>query len=83
MSQYVLHCRYDRLIRLLISRLLLNTAGSKCAIDVVIEGPPMRTSWYDLWGAAVITVAVCARFGKDGVAAKIGIEFLLYSSSRS
>lgn len=59
----------------LLSRLIPNVARDECAIDVVIEGPPIRADWYDLWGAAAIVVAVCARRGKDGVFAKTGIEF--------
>lgn len=46
----------------------------------MIEGPPIKASWYDLWGAAAIIVAVCARLGEDGVVTRTGIE--LSPSSR-
>ncbi|CAF9934809.1 hypothetical protein IMSHALPRED_009842 [Imshaugia aleurites] len=41
---------------------------SECAIDVVIDGPPARANWYDIWGSAVMVVAMCARFGMSGSA---------------
>lgn len=47
--------------------LIESTVTAKCTIDVMIAGPPVRANWYDLWGAAVMVVAMCARFGRAGV----------------
>ena len=43
------------------------TAIAQCVIDVMIDGPLVRANWYDIWGSAVMNVAMCARFGKSGV----------------
>ncbi|CAD6592624.1 MAG: hypothetical protein ASARMPREDX12_006283 [Alectoria sarmentosa] len=42
-------------------------AIAQCVIDVMIDGPLVRANWYDIWGSAVMNVAMCARFGKSGV----------------
>lgn len=47
----------------------------ECAIDIVIDGPPIQTNWYDLWASAVAIVAMCVTKGKDGVAAVKGKFF--------
>ncbi|KAM0806155.1 hypothetical protein BDR22DRAFT_883884 [Usnea florida] len=43
------------------------TPRLQCSIDVVIDGPEIKTSWYKLWSAAASIVAVCASDNKDGV----------------
>ena len=50
-------------------------AHTGCAIDIVIDGPPVQARWYDIWGAANAIVAVCARQGRDGVSAAISMGF--------
>lgn len=40
----------------------------------MIDGPPIRFTWYEIWGAAVMIVAMCGRFGKDGVSAVVGMN---------
>ena len=45
----------------------------ECAIDVVIDGPEIKTSWYQLWSAAASIVDVCASDNKDGVSTITGI----------
>lgn len=34
---------------------------------MIIDGPPVRAIWYDIWGSGVMVVAMCARFGRSGV----------------
>ncbi|KAF6220320.1 hypothetical protein HO133_003452 [Letharia lupina] len=42
-------------------------SSAQCVIDVIIDGPPVRAIWYDIWGSGVMVVAMCARFGRSGV----------------
>ena len=59
------------------------TAIAQCAIDVMIDGPPVRANWYDIWGSAVMIVAMCARFGKSGVSSGKGMKsFLLFGAAQ-
>lgn len=56
------------------SSLIESTANAQCAIDVTMNGPPVRANWYDIWGAAVMVVAMCARFGRSGVSSGTGTK---------
>lgn len=58
--------------------IIADTANSDFSVhnDVVIDGPTVRANWYNIWGAAVMVVAMCARFGKSGVSSATCMNFL-------
>lgn len=64
----------------LYNALIQPTASAQCVIDVIIDGPPVRAIWYDIWGAGVMVVAMCARFGRSGVSSATGMKHSLLSS---
>lgn len=42
------------------------TASQRCKVTVDIDGPPMLSRWYDVWGAACSAVGVCTVAGEEG-----------------
>lgn len=46
------------------TRLNISTANGDCSIALLIDGPPVPLTWYEIWGAAVAVAGMCVPTGK-------------------
>ena len=51
-----------------VNTLTASVASGDCSITLVMDGPPVRMTWYEIWGAAVAVAGMCVREAKLGTA---------------
>ena len=48
--------------------LTASAASGDCSITLLIDGPPVSMTWYEIWGATVAVAGMCVREAKLGTA---------------
>ena len=51
-----------------ITILTASAASGDCSITLLMDGPPVRMTWHEIWGAAVAVAGMCVREAKLGTA---------------
>lgn len=58
-----------------------SSENGDCSIALLVDGPPLLTTWHEIWGAAVAVAGMCVRSSKTGIAviqsgdSKISVAF--------